>query len=113
MYCISIIEHCIKHLGKKKRSLKICHSFISLELDSPIKFIEILNGGSVEKISTKNEPDVQCEQKCHLVILLFLFLYKEYYFAFISLYTSVSLSGKVIKEGSKLKSSAKVFNWTF
>ena len=79
----------------------------------PIKFIEMLNGGSVEKISTKNEPDVQCGQKCRLAILLFLFLYKEYCFAFISLYTSVLLSGKVMKEGSKVKSSAKVSNWTF
>ena len=50
----------------------------------PIKFIEMLNGGSVGKISTKNEPDVQCGQKCHFAILLCLFLYKEYYFAFIS-----------------------------
>ena len=73
----------------------------------------MLNGGSVGKISTKNEPDVQCGQKCHLAIQLFLFLYKEYYFAFIGLYTSVLLSGKVIKEGSKMKSSAKVSNWTF
>ena len=63
-----------------------------------IKFIEMLNGGSVGKISTKDEPDVQCGQKCRLSILLFLFLYKEYYFAFISLYTSVLLSGKVIKK---------------
>ena len=55
----------------------------------PIKFIEILNGGSVGKISTKNEPDVQCGQKCRSSILLFLFLYKEYYFSFIGLYTSV------------------------
>ena len=65
----------------------------------PIKSIEMLNGGSVGKISTKNEPDVQCGQKCCLAILLFLFLYEEYYFSFISLYTSMSLSGKVIKEG--------------
>ena len=79
----------------------------------PIKFIEMLNGGSVGKISTKNELDVKCGQKCRLAILLFLFLYKEYYFAFISLYTSVSLSGKVIKEGPKLRSCAKVYNWTF
>ena len=50
----------------------------------PIKFIEMLNGGSVEKVSTKNEPDVQCGQKCRLATLLFLFLYKEYYFSFIS-----------------------------
>ena len=55
----------------------------------PINFIEMLNGGSVGKISTKNELDVKCGQKCRLAILLFLFLYKEYYFAFIMLYTSV------------------------
>ena len=59
----------------------------------------MLNGASVGKISTKNEPDVKCGQKCSLANLLFLFLYKEYYFAFNSLYTSVPLSGKVIKEG--------------
>ena len=73
----------------------------------------MLNGGSMEKISTKNESDVQCGQKCRLAIILFLFLYKEYFFAFISLYTSVLLSGKVMKEGSKVKSSAKVSNWIF
>ena len=59
----------------------------------------MLNGASVEKISTKNEPDVKRGQKCRLAILLFLFLYKEHYFAFISLDISVPLSGKVIKEG--------------
>ena len=41
------------------------------------------------------------------------FLYKEHYLAFISLYTSVPLSVKIIKEGPKLKNSAKVYNWTF
>ena len=64
-----------------------------------IKFVEMLNNALVGKISTKNQLGVKCGQKCHLAILLFLFLYKEYYFGFISLYTSVSLSAKVIKEG--------------
>ena len=72
---------------------------IAIRFKFPIKFIKMLNGGSVRKISTKNELDVKCGQKCRLTILLFLFLYKEYYFVFISLYTSVSLSGKVMKGG--------------
>lgn len=59
----------------------------------------MLNGASVEKISTKNGADVKRGQKCCLAILLFLFLYKELYFAFISLDISVLLSVKVIKEG--------------
>ena len=39
----------------------------------PIKFIEMLNGGSVGKISTKNELDVKRGQKCCLAIMLFCF----------------------------------------
>ena len=57
---------------------------VRIRFKFPVKFIEMLNGGSMGKISTKNEPDVQCGEKCRLAILLFLFLYKEYYFAFIS-----------------------------
>ena len=100
-HCICIIGHSIKHLDDKKNILKRCYlfTFVGIRLKSPIKFIEMLNGASVEKISTKNEPDVKRGQKCRLAILLFLFLYKELYFAFISLDISVLLSVKVIKEG--------------
>ena len=67
---------------------------VAIRFKFPTKYIEMLNGGSVGKISTKNELDVKCGQKCRLTIRLFLFLYKEYYFAFISLYTSVLLVPK-------------------
>ena len=44
---------------------------VGIRFKFPIKFIEMLNSGSVGKIRIKNELDVKCEQKCRLAILLF------------------------------------------